>query len=95
MTFWHHYIYDREAALLAIVDEFNQTNEWAIIVVAEYKGSAQDIHNEMLTTINTTDVPPLVVTYQDEAIVYKITSGVIDINPLVNSPNGNFQNTNN
>ena len=38
IVFWHQHTKDRETALLEIVDEFNNTNEWGITVTAEYHG---------------------------------------------------------
>ena len=86
VNFWHQHTRDREAALLEIVDEFNQTNEWGITVVAEYQGSYQDIFNKMLTFMNTADVPQLVVAYQNQAATYQLAEALVDMNPLVNSP---------
>lgn len=86
VNFWHQHTSDRETALLAIVDEFNKTNEWGITVNAEFQGSYNDIFNKMLTFMNTSDVPQLVVAYQNQAATYQLADALVDMNPLVNSP---------
>lgn len=86
VLFWHQHTRDREAALLEIVDEFNKTNEWGITVVAEYQGSYGDIFNKMLTFMNTTDVPNLVVAYQNQAATYQLAEALVDMNSMVDSP---------
>mgnify|MGYP001045597001 CR=1 FL=1 len=86
ILFWHQHTRDREAALIEIVDEFNQSNEWGITVVPEYQGSYQDIFNKMLTFMNTGDAPHLVVAYQNQAATYQLAEAMVDMNPLVDSP---------
>jgi ABC-type glycerol-3-phosphate transport system substrate-binding protein len=85
VKFWHNHTRDRETALLEIVEEFNQTNEWGITVVAENQGSYNDIFNKILGLLNTPDVPDLVVAYQNQAATYQVGEGLADINPYVNS----------
>ncbi|RME10097.1 MAG: ABC transporter substrate-binding protein [Ardenticatenia bacterium] len=86
ITFWHQHSRSREEALNEIVQEFNETNEWGITVVAEYQGSYGDIFQKMLGVLNTEDVPNLVVAYQNQAATYQLADGLIDMNPLVDSP---------
>ncbi|GAB4497258.1 MAG: hypothetical protein OHK0052_08540 [Anaerolineales bacterium] len=86
ITFWHQHTKDRETALLEIVDEFNKTNPYGITVVAEYQGSYGDIFNKMLALLNTTDVPDLVVAYQNQAATYQLADALVDMNSLVASP---------
>ena len=86
ITFWHNHTSTREAALLAAVDEFNATNAWGITVTAEYKGSYNDIYNNMLAVLNTDAAPDLVVAYQNQAAIYQLSEGLFDINTLVNHP---------
>ena len=85
ITFWHQHTRGREAALQEIVDEFNNSNEWGITVVAEYQGGYGDIFNKMLTFMNTPDAPNLVVAYQNQAATYQLADSLIDIDELVYS----------
>jgi multiple sugar transport system substrate-binding protein/sn-glycerol 3-phosphate transport system substrate-binding protein len=86
IAFWHNHTGDRETGLNELIQEFNDTNEWGITIQGEYQGSYNDIFNKMLTFINTPDVPGVVVAYQNQAATYQVANGVVDMNPLVNSP---------
>jgi phosphate/phosphite/phosphonate ABC transporter binding protein len=85
ITFWHQHTKGREEALNAMVEEFNQTNEWGITVEAEYQGSYDAIFNKMLGVLNTSDAPNLVVAYQNQAATYQLAEGLVDMSPLVES----------
>src|SRR5690554_3181849 len=85
VIFWHQHTQSREDALNEIVQEFNETNEWGITVVAEYQGSYGDIFNKMLGVLNTPDAPNLVVAYQNQAATYQLADALVDMNPMVNS----------
>ena len=86
VTFWHQHSRAREEALNEIVQEFNDTNEWGITVVAEYQGGYGDIFNKMLGVMNTPDAPDLVVAYQNQAATYQLGDALLDMTDLVNSP---------
>lgn len=83
VTFWHQHSRAREESLLAIVQAFNETNEYGITVEAIYQGNYSDIFNTMLTVMNTDDVPNLVVAYQNQAATYHLLGGLVDINALI------------
>ncbi|MEN8171860.1 MAG: extracellular solute-binding protein [Chloroflexota bacterium] len=85
ITFWHQHSRAREEALMAIVDDFNATNEWGITVLAEYQGGYGDIFNKMLTFMNTEDAPNLVVAYQNQAATYQLGDSLVDIDAFVYS----------
>jgi multiple sugar transport system substrate-binding protein len=86
VLFWHNHTLDREKVLQQIVNDFNNTNEWGIQVMEEYQGSYNDIFNKMLAVLNTPDAPQLVVAYQNNAATYQLGDGLVDMNPMVNSP---------
>jgi multiple sugar transport system substrate-binding protein/sn-glycerol 3-phosphate transport system substrate-binding protein len=86
IIFWHQHSKERETALLEIVDEFNQTNEWGITVTAEYQGSYGDIFNKMLGVLDTPDAPDIVVAYQNQAATYQLSDALFDINQVLDSP---------
>jgi len=85
VVFWHNHTKGRQDALQAIVDDFNQTNEWGITVTQENQGSYSDIFKKMLPILNTPDVPGIVVAYQNQAATYQLSGGLVDMNPLVSS----------
>lgn len=85
VTFWYQHSGSREDALKEIIDVFNQENEWGITVVGEFQGGYNDIFQKMLALLGTSDVPNIVVAYQNQAATYQVVDGLIDMNPLVNS----------
>ena len=58
------------------------TNNWGITVVAEYQGGYGDIFNKMLTVVNTSDAPDLVVAYQNQSLTYQQADGLVDMTRL-------------
>jgi len=86
VTFWHQHSRAREESLMEIVEEFNNTNEYGITVVAEYQGGYGDIFNKMLGVMNTSDAPDIVVAYQNQAATYQLGDAMLDMNSLVDSP---------
>ncbi len=85
VSFWHNHTKARQESLEAIVQEFNSTNEWGITVVQENQGAYSDIFNKMLPLLGSTDVPGIVVAYQNQAATYQLAGGLADMNPMVNS----------
>lgn len=83
VTLWHPFSGVYEATLLEIIDAFNTSNEWGITVVATYQGGEVDLHEKMLTFMNTGDAPNLVVSSGTQAATYQLGGALIDINPLV------------
>ena len=90
VLFWHQHTGAREESLNEIVADFNATNPYGITVIAENQGSYSDIFNKMLVLMGTSDVPDLVVAYQNQAATYQLVDGLIDIWPLVNSAKWGF-----
>jgi multiple sugar transport system substrate-binding protein len=86
VVFWHNHTRGRQEALAAIVQEFNRSNPYRIMVTQEYQGRYEDIFHKMLGVLNTSDVPDLVVAYQNQAATYQLAGGLIDLTSLLNSP---------
>lgn len=85
ITFWYQHSQEREEALQAIIQDFNESNEWGITVEGEYQGGYGDIFNKMLNVLNTPDAPNLVVAYQNQAATYQLADALVDMRPLVQS----------
>ncbi len=85
ITFWHNHTKTRDEYLIALAEEWSATNPWGITVITEYQGGYPDIFNKMLGLLNTTDVPDLVVAYQNQAATYQVADALLDMTPLVES----------
>ncbi len=83
VIFWHPFTGVHKDALQEIIDAFNMSNEWGISVVAEYQGGFDDLHESILTFMNTQDGPNLMVSNGTQAATYQLGEALIDINPLV------------
>lgn len=90
VTFWYQHTREREKALQALIQEFNQANPFHIKVIGEYAGSYGDIYNKMIVGIQSKTVPNLVVAYQNQAMAYALAGGLADIQPYVDSPKWGF-----
>ncbi len=88
VEFWHQHTGAREAQLIEIVEDFNESNEWGITVEASNQGGYGDIFQKMNLGLAAGggELPDLVVAYQNQAATYQLVDGLIDINPLLNSP---------
>ena len=86
VTFWYQHSEEREAALKALIDKFNRTNEYGIEVVGEHAGTHDDIYEKMLVRMQSGVLPQLVVAYRYQAQAYNRNGGVVDLAPYMNSP---------
>ncbi len=86
IVFWHIYSDEREQALAAIVNDFNSSNPYGIQVTVSNQGSYVDIFNKMLEGIGTPDVPDILIAFQNQAAIYQLNDGLVDLTTLVASP---------
>lgn len=90
VRFWHQHTGARDAQLQVIVEQFNATNEYGIVVEATNEGSYDDIYNKVTTILGAggniaEQLPEIVVAYGNQAALYYLLDGLVDINDLVNS----------
>ncbi len=86
VMFWHNHTRDRQDALQAIVQSFNDSNPYGITVTQETQGSYTDIFRKMLGLLGTPEVPDLVVAYQNQAATYQLSDALLDMTSLLQSP---------
>ena len=86
VVFWHNHTRDRQDALEAIVQTFNESNPYGITVTQETQGSYADIFRKMLGLLGTPEVPDLVVAYQNQAATYQLRDALLDMTSLLQSP---------
>ncbi len=85
VSFWYQHSGARAEVLEEIISEFNTNNEWGITVVGSPQGGYGDIFNKMLAVIGTSDVPNLLVAYQNQAASYQLGEGLVDMREMVDS----------
>ena len=93
VIFWYQHTRERETALQELITEYNEKNEYGIVVKGEYAGAYSDIYNKMVVGIQGNALPSLVVAYQNQAMAYYLDGGIVDIAPYMNSPKWGLSNT--
>jgi len=86
VKWWHQHRGGREEELISLIDEFNSTNPYGIIVEATNEGGYSDIYDKMIAGLTTGDVPSLVVAYQNQAAAYQVADGLVSLDPYLNHP---------
>ena len=86
ITYWHQFTRFQQETLEALVEEFNNSNEWSIKVTAEFGGRYDDLYNKMVTAIAADSVPDIVAAYQNEAAAYQVSGALVDLNDYVDDP---------
>lgn len=84
ITFWHSINGVRETALITIINEFNNSNEWGIRVDPTYQGENDELKDRMLSFMNTEEVPNLLIATETHAALYQLGDALVDINQFVN-----------
>jgi len=86
VVFWYQHTLEREAAMQALIEEFNRTNPHSIEIRGEFAGDYNDIYNKMRLGIQEGNLPQLTVAYGYQAQVYYQAGGVVDLTPYLTSP---------
>ena len=88
VVYWHQYSDDSSQAetMAALVDDFNNSNEYGITVETIHQGSYGPIQDLMNTAILSGELPNLVAGYANAIAGWANEGVVVDINLLLNSP---------
>ena len=86
LLFWHNHTRNRQDALQAIVQTFNESNPYGITITQETQGTYADIFRKMLGLLGTPEIPDLVVAYQNQAATYQLRDALVDMTSLMQSP---------
>lgn len=88
ITYWHQYS-DGSAqgdTIAALIQEFNETNEWGITVEGLFQGGYNDLAELMSAAIVSGELPNLVAGYANNAASYYADNAAVDLNQYVNDP---------
>lgn len=87
ISFWHVWgTGSTGEGLLAIVDEFNATNEYGITVEAVDQGGYSDLEDAMNAAIQSGDLPNIVVGYTNALDTWNSVGTLVDINDYIDDP---------
>ena len=88
VVFWHAWYSEPvKSGMVAIVDEFNATNEWGITVEALDIGHYSDIEDSMNAAIQTGEFPDLVVAYGNALANWHSVDVMVDLNTYIDDEN--------
>ena len=85
VVYWHQHTGSREELLLSLVDEFNRTNEWGIVVQGEYQGDYDDLHEKIIAGIPDNRLPSVAVAVPDRVAAYAAKGASIPLDPYIES----------
>jgi multiple sugar transport system substrate-binding protein/sn-glycerol 3-phosphate transport system substrate-binding protein len=87
VVWWHQHSDSREEGLLALIAEFNATNEYGITVEAQNQGGYDEIRDKVNSSIAAGELPAtLLVGYQNDQSFYQLNDTLVDLNLLMNDP---------
>lgn len=88
---WHPWSGILGASFQALVNEFNQENEFGITVVASGQGTYNDLYDKMAGAIPSGDLPDLAVGYTYQILAWQAAGvPVADLAPYVSDPQWGF-----
>jgi multiple sugar transport system substrate-binding protein len=90
VTLWYPYTGSRAEAFLALVDDFNTSNDWNITILGEYAGSEEELYNRVITGIPTGQVPDVVLASPDQASAYVGLGALVELTPYIESERWGF-----
>jgi multiple sugar transport system substrate-binding protein len=85
VVFWHSFEQRREDLLLALVDEFNATNQWGITVIGEYAGSSNVLYADVLSRTESGVLPQIVIAERYQLAAYAMQDALVALDPYVES----------
>ncbi|MFN2197796.1 MAG: extracellular solute-binding protein [Anaerolineales bacterium] len=85
VNFWHVWGTGQpNETMLAIVDDFNASNEWGITVEAVDQGQYNNLEDAFNAAIQSGDLPDMVTGYTNAMDNWYSVDAVVDLNPYVN-----------
>jgi ABC-type glycerol-3-phosphate transport system substrate-binding protein len=83
VVLWYPYTGGQEELFLALIDEFNASNEWGVAVIGEYAGSSDALYDEILNRVESGQLPDAVVAEQHQVATYATLDALVALDPYV------------
>lgn len=84
VRYWYTWPGAGNAAMKALVDEFNLSNQWKIVIVPVSLDSPDEMSNEMSAALASDNAPDLAVGYLHQALAWQAHKPLLDLNDYVN-----------
>lgn len=76
---------EQEEALLALVDEFNATNQWGISVRGQYARGYEEAYNRIVAALPSGRVPDLSLVHYGQEAAYAAQGAAVELSPYLES----------
>jgi multiple sugar transport system substrate-binding protein len=86
VTIWYPWTGASGASFQAIIDKFNQSNKWGIIVMAKGYEGFGSLDETVEAAIGSNSLPEVLVDYSSQARQWNERSVLVDLAPYVNDP---------
>jgi multiple sugar transport system substrate-binding protein len=83
VVLWYPYTGGREELLLALMDEFNVSNEWGIAIIGEYGGVSDILYDRVLGRVESGQLPEVVVAEQHQVAAFATVDASVALDPYV------------
>jgi len=84
LEFWHTWSGESGDTLQALIEEFNLTNEWGIIVVPVFKGTFDQLDIQVTTALENGKPPDMAIGYMHQILIWNQSLDIIDLKPYIN-----------
>jgi ABC-type glycerol-3-phosphate transport system substrate-binding protein len=86
VDFWHVYSDEPGEALQALIDEFNDVNEYGITVNGFNQGNYSDVEDKINAGIQSGDLPDVVMGYTNALADWYSVDSIADLTPYIEDP---------
>lgn len=85
VDFWHIQATIYGDAIKEMVKEFNETNEWGIVVNESFKGSYQELNQAIRAALAGGGAPDVAMAYENDTLEYMSAEEILPLDPYLES----------
>ncbi len=85
IDFWHIQATIYGEAITEMVQEFNATNEWGIVVNESFKGSYQELNQAVRASLAGGGAPDVSMAYENDTLEYVANDVIVPLDPYIES----------
>jgi ABC-type glycerol-3-phosphate transport system substrate-binding protein len=83
VDFWHIQATIYGEAITEMVEEFNATNEWGIVVNESFKGSYQELNQAIRASLAGGGAPDVAMAYENDTLEYVVSDVIVPLDPYL------------
>lgn len=85
VDFWHIQATIYGEAITEMVEEFNATNEWGIVVNESFKGSYQELNQAIRAALAGGGAPDVAMAYENDTLEYVANDVIVPLDPYLST----------